>query len=273
MFLDNPEANRVQVILERFANYTSTEDLLDSINDIYRDADNDPELKDWFRAVNNYIRTCLKEEGYIMRHESTEQYDRLYDHGNFLLRNRYRDHTDRVANEFRFLGDQFAADPDNQRFHRAMQKLFNDLGNDENGRPAFKKHLVKDVTQIIIPELFESVRYIPFPRIEYSDPMIDAVIENLIIESDNMMPNVLEMGNDNYFRFGRKTVSSKHSHTAMISASQIQCDIKGRLDRALLRWIEPVLIIIRDRCQLLYKEEAGVSIHYRYWCCRYLPRR
>ncbi|PWW79590.1 hypothetical protein C7212DRAFT_170056 [Tuber magnatum] len=216
----------LKVILERFANYTSTEDLIDSIDDIYRDADNDPELKDWFRAVNNYIRTCLKEEGYIMRHESNEQYDRLYDHGNFLLRNRYRGHTDRVANEFRFLGEQFAVDPDNQRFRQATQKLFNDLGNDESGKPVFKKHLVKDVTQIIVPELFESVRYIPFPRIEYSDPMIDAVVENLIIESDNLMPNVLEIGNDNYFRFGRKTVPSKHSHAAMVSASQIQCDIR-----------------------------------------------
>ncbi|RPA92756.1 hypothetical protein L873DRAFT_1817174 [Choiromyces venosus 120613-1] len=216
----------LKVILERFANYTSTEDLVDSINDIYRDADNDPELKDWFRAVNNYIRTCLKEEGYILRHESNEQYDRLYDHGNFLLRNRYRDHTDRIANEFRFLGEQFAADPENQCFGQAMQKLFNDLGNDENGKPVFKKHLVKDITQIIIPELFESVRYIPLPRIEYSDRIIDAVVENFIIESDNLMPNVLEIGSDNYFRFGRKTISSKSSHTAMVSASQIQCDLR-----------------------------------------------
>ncbi|KAG0129171.1 hypothetical protein HOY82DRAFT_611140 [Tuber indicum] len=216
----------LRVILERFANYTSIEDLIDSINDIYRDANNDPELKGWFGDVNNYIRTCLKEEGYIMRRESTEQYDRLYDHGNFLLRNRYRDHTDRVANELRFLADQFSADPENQRFRQATQNLFTDLGNDENGKPVFKKHLVKDITQIIIPELIENIRYIPFPRIEYSDPMIDAVVENLIIESDNLMPNVLEIGNDNYFRFGRKTVSSKHSHAAMVSASQIQCDIR-----------------------------------------------
>lgn len=162
-----------------------------------------------------------------MRDESNERYDRLYDQGNFLLRDRYRDHTDRITNEFKFMGEQFAADPDNKRFGEAMQKLFNDLGNDENGKPVFKKHLVKDIIQVIIPEVFESVRYVPIPRIEYSDPMMDAVVENLVIESDNMMPNVLEIGNDNYFRFGRKSVSSRNRHNAMISASGIQCGLQG----------------------------------------------
>ncbi|RPB15986.1 hypothetical protein P167DRAFT_482247 [Morchella conica CCBAS932] len=218
--------NYFRLIIERFANNTSADDLFEAIDDIYRDADRDPELKEWFRNVNSYIRTCLKEEGYIMRDESNERYDRLYDQGNFLLRDRYRDHTDRVVNEFRFLGEQFAEDPDNKRFGEAMQKLFNDLGNDENGKPVFKKHLVKDVTQVIIPEIFENVRYVPIPRIEYSDPMMDAVVENLVIESDNLMPNVLEIGNDNYMRFGRKSVASKKRHSAMFSASGIQCDLR-----------------------------------------------
>jgi hypothetical protein len=60
-----------------------------------------------------------------------------------------------------------------------MQKLFNDLGNDENGKPTFKAHLVKDLTEVIIPAVFENIRYVPIPRIEYSDPSFDAVIENL----------------------------------------------------------------------------------------------
>jgi hypothetical protein len=48
----------------------------------------------------------------------------------------------------------------------------------------------------------------------------------LVIESDNLMPNVLEIGNDAHYRFGRKTTSSKRSQKVMISASQIQCDLR-----------------------------------------------
>ncbi|KAF8534551.1 hypothetical protein BDD12DRAFT_756011 [Trichophaea hybrida] len=218
--------NSLKVLLERFANNTSADDLIDAINDIYRDADRDPELKNWFRSVSAYIRKCLQQQGYIMEPASTDEYHKLYDQGNFLLRNRYRNHTDRLMDEVQFMGDQFVADPDNKRFGNALQKLFNDLGNDENGKPIFKKYLIKDITQIIIPDIFESVRYVPVPRIEYSDKQFDAVVENLVIESDNLMPNVLEIDNDLHYRFGRKTTSSKHSQKVTVSASQIQCDLR-----------------------------------------------
>ena len=185
----------IKTLIERFANGTSTNDLFDSINLIYRDADQDPELKSWFKQINQYIRKCLKEQGYIMEDRATEEWNVLYDRGNFLLRDRYRNHTDRILDETKFLADQFDQDPQNKRFAESMQKLFNDLGNDENGKPTFKPHLVKDLTDVIIPELFESIRYVPIPRIEYSDPSIDAVVENLVIESDNLMPNILEVAN------------------------------------------------------------------------------
>ena len=130
-----------------------------------------------------------------MEDRATDEWNELYDRGNFLLRDRYRNHTDRVVDEVKFLVDQFDADPQNKRFGQSMQKLFNDLGNDENGKPTFKPHLVKDLTEVIIPAVFENIRYVPIPRIEYSDPMIDAVVENLVIESDNLMPNIFEVAN------------------------------------------------------------------------------
>lgn len=185
----------LKLLIERFANGTSTNDLFDSINMIYRDADQDPELKSWFKHVDAYVRKCLQQQGYIMEDAATDEWNGLYDRGNFLLRDRYRNHTDRIVDEIKFLADQFDQDPLNKKFAESMQKLFNDLGNDENGKPTFKPHLIKDLTEVIIPAVFENIRYVPIPRIEYSDPAFDAVIENLVIESDNLMPNILEIAN------------------------------------------------------------------------------
>ena len=150
----------------------------------------------------------------------------MYDQGQFLLRERYRDHTNRIMDETKFLADQFDQDPQNKAFGLAMQRLFQDLGNDENGKPVFKKHLLTDVSNVIVPAIFEHTRYVPIPRIEVSDPMIDAVVENLVIESDNLAPNVIEFGSDNYFRWGRKKISNKHDNKIMISASGVQMDLK-----------------------------------------------
>ena len=223
----NKEAlTNFKTLIERFANSTSTDDLFESINNIYRDADRDPELKDWFKSIDKYARRCLQEQGYVLKDESTDEWNALYDKGQFLLRDRYRAHTDRILDEFKFLGDQFDQDPQNKAFSLAIQKLFQDLGTDENGKASFKPHLIKDLTNVIIPGIFEHTRYVPIPRIEASDPMIDAVVENLVIESDNLFPNVLEFGNDNYFRLGRRQVSNKNEHKVMLAGSGIQMDLK-----------------------------------------------
>jgi len=216
----------LKTLIERFANNTSTDDLFDSINAIYRDAEQDPELKNWFKRIDAYIRKCLKQQGFIMEDAATQEWNELYDQGHALLRERYRGHTDRIVDEFRFLLNQFDADPQNKAFAESLQKLFFDLGNDENGKPTFKPHLVKDLTEVILPGIFESVRYVPIPRIEYSDPTIDAIVENLVIESDNLAPNVLEFGSDNYWRWGRKQITNKSKNKVMLSVSGIQMDLR-----------------------------------------------
>jgi recombinational DNA repair protein (RecF pathway) len=80
----------LKTLLERFANSTSFDDVTDAVNQIYRDAEQDPELKNWFSSMNRFVRRCLKEQGYILQDDSNAEWNKLYDHGQFLLRDRYR---------------------------------------------------------------------------------------------------------------------------------------------------------------------------------------
>ncbi|KXX78954.1 hypothetical protein MMYC01_204742 [Madurella mycetomatis] len=216
----------LKTLIERFANGTSTDDLWDSVKTIYDDADRDPQLRNWFKAINNYIRRCLQEQGYILDDDSNDQWHRLYDEGNYLLRNKYRGHTDRIVDEIKFLADQFDQDPQNKAFAASLTKLFTDLGNDENGKPTFKPHLVKDLTDVILPAVFEKVAYVPVPRIEFSDSQFDVVIENLVLESDNFMPNVLEIASENYRRFGRKKFANKSYYSVDVKVAGVQMDLR-----------------------------------------------
>jgi len=199
---------------------------MDAVNALYHDADRDPELKGWFRSMNKYVRKCLKQQGYVMQDAANEEWDKLHDKGHYLLRDRYRNHTDRLNDELSFLADQFNKDEQNIAFGNSVQKLFTELGNDENGKPTFKPHLIKDLSEVIVPAILENINYVPVPRIEYSDPMMDAIVENLVLEGDNLAPNVFEFANDNFFRWGRKTVSNYNKNKVMISVSGIQMDLK-----------------------------------------------
>lgn len=216
----------LKTLIERFANGTSSDDLWSAVNQIYEDAQKDPELKDWFKSMDKYIRRSLQEQGYILEEASTQEWNKLYDHGDYLLRQKYKTHTDRVIDEIKFLAGQFDEDAQNKQFAVTVNKLFTDLGNDENGKPTFKPHLVKDITEVILPAVFENVAYIPIPRIEYSDPQVDAVIENLVLESDNFTPNLLEINSENHLRWGRKKVTSKHQHAFEIKVSGVQMDLR-----------------------------------------------
>ncbi|KAI1114555.1 hypothetical protein F5Y14DRAFT_413688 [Nemania sp. NC0429] len=216
----------LKTLIERFANGTSSDDLWSSINTLYDDADKDPELRNWFKSMDAYIRKCLQQQGYIIDDDCNEQWHHLYDRGNYLLREKYRSHTNRIIDEIKFLADQFDKDPHNKALSLSLQKLFRDLGHDENGKVQFKPHLIKDLTEVIIPAVFENVAYIPIPRIEFSDPQIDAVIENLVLESDNFMPNLLEIASDNFFRWGRKKVASKHKNSIDVKVSGVQMDLR-----------------------------------------------
>lgn len=216
----------MKTLLERFANNTSFDDLIESINQVYKDADQDPELKNWFTRINHFIRKTLQQQGFILEDRSNEEWNQIYDDGHRLLRGRYRGHTDRIADEFKFIGEQFDADPQNKQFAQSVNKLFLDLGQDENGQTVFKPHLLKDLSDVILPSIFENVRYVPIPRIEYSDSMVDAVVENLVIEGDNLAPNSLEFGSDNYWRWGRKSISSKNKNKVMLSVSGVQMDLR-----------------------------------------------
>ena len=216
----------LRTLIERFANGTSTSDLWASIGQIYKDADKDQELKGWFKSMDKYIRRCLLEQGYVLDESSNREWDQLYDHGRYLLREKYRAHTDRVIDEAKFVADQFDKDPQNKAFSQSLQRLFKHLGHNADGKPVFKPQLVKDLTEVILPSVLENISYIPIPRIEYSDPQFDAIIENLVLESDNFMPNVAEVASEHYFRLGRKKIANKHHNTMDVKVAGIQMDLR-----------------------------------------------
>ena len=213
--------------LEYFANSTSTDDIFDALNDVYRDADRDPQFKQWFKDIDHYIRRVLKETGYILSDDADKQFEALRKRGKDFAENRYSEHYDRLVDEFKRWGEQFEKDPLNQRFGQSVQKLLDDLGTDSKGQRTFKKHLVKDVANVIVPGIFRRVNYVPLPRIEIIDPQFDAVIENLILDGANIIPNIIEIENHNFVKYSAyKRITNNQHHKFSIKLSQIQLDIK-----------------------------------------------
>lgn len=79
----------------------------------------------------------------------------------------------------------------------------------------------------LLPAFIDEIKYIPIPRIEYSDSQFDIVVENLILTGDTLLPNVFDTKMESFNSFSlRSTTESKPSHQSMyIRMSEIQAEI------------------------------------------------
>jgi hypothetical protein len=217
----------LRTLIERFANDTSMQGIIDAIDQIYTDVQNDPELKSWFTDLNKYVRRVLQEPGFVMKDQCDQEGRRLKDNSKGLFNERYRvrftssyfrgrrSHSctgpprdplrrdsallhlvvrSLVAKSFLSLTLLLSADdPLNKQFGEDWKLLTKDLLLDSEGNFKYKPHLWQDVRGVILPALLKNVGYVPIPRVEYTDNMIDLVIENLTLESQNIIPNIFEI--------------------------------------------------------------------------------
>lgn len=216
-----------RTLLERFANNTSMQPMIDSIDQIYRDVDNDPALRKWFSELNTYIRNVLLEPGYVMEAESDKEARRLRDNGQGFFSERYRPHREAFVESVERFFTAYADDPLNVQFGEDWKRLVKDLTLDESGNLAYKPQLWQDIRAVILPQLLQGIGYVPIPRVEYTDNQIDLVIENLTLEAANIIPNIIEMEVKNYFKLSAyDQIANNNKHSFWISFEQIQTDLK-----------------------------------------------
>lgn len=85
------------------------------------------------------------------------------------------------------------------------------------------KLLVSPRLQIVVSQ----VRYIPIPRIEHNDENIHIIVENIILTSDNFLPNVMEIKMKNAAVVGlRSELASQTATSVTLNFYQIYADIR-----------------------------------------------
>lgn len=221
-------------VLERFANGRSTQPMVNALDVIYNDVAKDPELKGWFKNLDTYVRRCLQEPGFVMKEEANSQATQIKKKGEVFFTGRtpeekgkYQPHFETLFNEievfFRAMGD----DPLNKEFGARWHKLGRDIFFNSEGNVTFKPHLWDDIRDPILPNMLKHIGYVPVPRIEYSDAMVDLVIENLNIDPANIIPNLIEIDAHHYHKMSAfKTIGDKHKGSIKVLLSQIQTDLR-----------------------------------------------
>jgi hypothetical protein len=217
----------LRTLLERFANGMSLNIVLDAIDAIIDDARRDEALREWFSAIDAYIRKVLLEPGYVIEPDCNNHANRLRETGRQFYDEKYKGHFDNLFDSIGIWFKAFGDDPLNKQFGEDWACLTKDLLFDSEGSLKFKTDLWKDIRQVIIPTLIEKVGYVPIPRIEYSDESLDLVVENLTLQGRNLLPNIVQFEAHNFVKFSPyNAITDDHRHRITLTLEQIQADMR-----------------------------------------------
>ncbi|KAK2464849.1 hypothetical protein APHAL10511_003148 [Amanita phalloides] len=219
--------DELRTLLERFANNTSLNLVIDAMDALIDDAYKDEGLRHWFQDVNVYARQVLLEPGYVLEDQCNKDAERLRESGREFYDVKYKDHFNDLFSSTGTWFKEMGEDPLNKRFGEDWARLTKDLLFDSEGSLAFKSELWQDVRKVILPEIVDMVGYIPIPRIEYSDESLDLVVENLTLSGRNLFPNIISIEAHNFFKFSPyDAIPDEHHHRFTFTLDQMQADIR-----------------------------------------------
>ncbi|KXN83436.1 hypothetical protein AN958_01450 [Leucoagaricus sp. SymC.cos] len=217
----------VRTLLERFANNTSLDTVIDAFNVLADDSRRDPELRRWFKTVNDYVRRVLLESGFVLEPRCNAEGRELRETGRHFYDDKYRYHFDNLFNSVSAWFNAMSEDPLNKRFGEDWARLTKDLLFDSEGSLKFKPELWNDIRKVILPQVIDKVGYIPIPRIEYTDENLDLVVENLTLQGRNLFPNIIALEAHNFVKFSPyNAISDDNRHRITLTLEQMQADMR-----------------------------------------------
>ncbi|KAJ7637083.1 hypothetical protein FB45DRAFT_829411 [Roridomyces roridus] len=178
-----------KLLLERLASGRSLDPLLlafkAAINDVL-DAPSDvsAEIHDYFASLGQWFDRALSEPQFAASRLGTKTAGDLYDAGRLLLASEAHA---QWANSIRLLVTEasafttaLASDSVTHKFVQALQALLSALRKlISTSTHKLRNALLKKLLTWAIPKIFKSIKMLPVPRIEFSNKLVDVVIDAL----------------------------------------------------------------------------------------------
>ncbi|KAF8426692.1 hypothetical protein EV426DRAFT_636185 [Tirmania nivea] len=187
---------RGREIIQAFAGGKSLDPIRDTLADVIRDVENDPDLSAFWEDVADLFKKMVREPGFAATDEADAEAHELFDRSKHLLEiktDTYNWHVGKLFNEVGAFTTAIQNDKANRRVVAASQKVWSDavVVDSRHGGVRFRTKLARDMRDVMLPKLIEEIKYIPLPRIEYQDRDYDVILENVVLESDQFLPHRL----------------------------------------------------------------------------------
>lgn len=194
-------------LIERFSNGIGFKGVQGAYTKLKNDMKKEEGSDDFLNDCMKYCKRIVQD----MKYASSKDAER---HGNELLQRvddfsedtGFKQDVNNLIREVVHLAEGFANDKVLFNVIAKGQTCFKHLVMNEYGNFVFKKRVMKDFFNIIIPSALKLVQYIPISRIEFQNADVDVLIENLVFESSashdqSFLPYRLKIDNHNQIEF------------------------------------------------------------------------
>lgn len=86
-----------------------------ALDQIYTDAQNDSELRNWWSKLNDYTHRILLEPGYILEDDANREAESLQKSGKSFFEDKYRSHWENLGDQIQLFFTAMHHDPLNRR--------------------------------------------------------------------------------------------------------------------------------------------------------------
>lgn len=194
-------------LIERFSNGVGFSGVQKSYGKLKKDMQKEKGSEDFLNDCMTYFKRIVQDMKYASSDDAEKHGQQLLQRiDTFTVDSGFKQHTQELIQEVVRLAEGFASDKALFNFIHRGQILFKHLVMNEYGNFVFKKRVMKDFLNIIVPSTLKLVQYIPISRVEFQNADVDVLIENLVFESSSnhdqsFLPYRFKLDNHNTLEF------------------------------------------------------------------------
>ncbi|KAE8251304.1 hypothetical protein A4X13_0g4055 [Tilletia indica] len=178
-------------LLENFGGEGSARDILKQTQIILSKTHEDEEALQFFTSLDKFVKRALFEELYATTREAESDAKAL--HNKFMTLNKdLREDLLQLLAQVVDFAVKLAQDEYLNAFIKKIHELFEMFAKTSEGKWGFNMDLWRDASLVVLPTLVTRLGVLPIPRIMYTHPDFDFVVENVALELHNLIPKYLD---------------------------------------------------------------------------------
>jgi len=219
-----------KILIERFMHDKTLDPFIGASKKLIAKVRNDKELNRYFKDMRIFFEKSLNDPETMRTREFEKNVSFLVQRSKQLYNKYATDETWRfMVAEMREIWRQIKSDQYLRRFSVSLQKLSQDFFYiDSKGRRHLDHDVLRNISSIVSPIVFEQLKYLPLPSMSGTDDVYDWTVSNVVFSGYDIIPDFIKFRSDFKWRADIKSRLQKYAGDVLAQKTAIGAEGKRK---------------------------------------------